>query len=353
MSFQSQVAFVAGRNGGFGWDDLVPPVRDQAIAKATSILVDVMKFRRMVDGNASCGPSCTDCIQPHLHNVTAAILANRPITFVLPAFPGKSPSPAKVLGPLPDMAERCSLEFLGHLCERVRQYHAPGARIILCSDGRVFSDAVGMRDEDVTAYQRELSSMIEELGLDTIETFNLDDLFAGASFTEMRARLLERYGASLETLKDKVRQGGKPGADRESEDANRLYCGITRFLVEDATYPGQTRSRTAIQKDCRTRAYAVIQRSNAWSNLIGECFPDAVRLSIHPQTCGSAKLGIRLLDGETWMTPWHGVAVAVDGRFTLVKRSEAEAMGAHLVHAAGRPSHYVVSDQRVLAKAVA
>src|SRR5262249_32211855 len=153
-----------------------------------------------------------------------------------------------------------------------------------CSDGRVFSDAVGMREEDVTAYQRELSSMIQELGLDTISTFNLDHQYAGSSFDEMRTRLMARYGTPLETLKARVREGGKPNADRESEDAHRLYCGITRFLVEDATRPGQTQSRTAIQKDCRTRAYAVIQRSNAWSSLLADWFPLAVRLSIHPQT---------------------------------------------------------------------
>ena len=35
-------------------------------------------------------------MRPHLSNVVAAILENRPITFVLPAFPGKSPNPSKV-----------------------------------------------------------------------------------------------------------------------------------------------------------------------------------------------------------------------------------------------------------------
>ena len=329
--------------------------RDQAVAKATLILVDVMQYRRMADGKLSCAASpCSDCLQPHLHKVAAATLADRPITFVLPAFPGKSPSPTKVLGPLPDMAERCSLEFLGQLCERVRQHHAPGARIVLCSDGRVFSDAVGLRDEDVTAYQHELSRIIRELGLDgVIATFNLDDLYNAHSFAEMREKLLARYGSSLDDLKERVRQGGKLTGARESEEAHRLYCGITRFLVEDAAHPGQTMSRTAIQKDARVRAYAVIQRSNAWSNLIADHFADAVRLSIHPQTCGAAKLGIRLLEAETWMTPWHGVAVEADGRFILLKRAEAEAMGARLVHVAGRPSHYAVPERRALPQAAA
>jgi L-tyrosine isonitrile synthase len=324
------------------------PSLGMATELATKLLADVMQHRRMA-GPTACGPSCTECSAPHLAKVISAIEQGKPITFVLPAFPGKSPNPAKVLGTLPDMAERRALEFLGQLCERVRQVYAPGARVILCSDGRVFSDAVGMREEDVTAYQREISRMIQELSLDCISTFNLDDVYVGQSFAEMRSQLMEQYGAPLEALQAKVREGKVPG-NRESEEANRMYCGITRFLVEDAMHPGQTQSRTSIQKECRVRAYEVIQKSNAWSELIAERFPDAVRLSIHPQACGAKKLGIRLMEADSWMTPWHGVAVEVSGKFVLLKRSQAEALGARMVQTAGRPSHYELAEMRELSR---
>lgn len=249
------------------------------------------------------------------------------------------------------MAERQALKFLGHLCERVRRFHAPGARVILCSDGRVFSDVVGMLEEHVTAYQVEISRMIEELGLShLITTFNLDDLFGSLSFNEMRSELMSRHAQSLEALQEKVRRGGKPGSDRESDDAQRMYCGITRFLVEDAARPDQTMSKTAIQKDCKARAYEVIRRSNAWSGLVESQFPDSVRLSIHPQACGAAKLGIRLMEAESWMTPWHGVAVKVGGRFFLLKRSEAEALGATMVQSGSQPSHYELAERRSIAR---
>lgn len=314
------------------------------IEKATTVLLDVMQFRRMSDTGATCAAtSCIACMEPHLRKVMHAIADDKPVTFVLPAFPGKSPSLAKVFGPLPDMAERCSLAFLGQLCERIGAHYAPGARIILCSDGRVFSDAVGMRDEDVTAYQQVLGEMIDDLGHGAITTFDLDEVYRDLDYHAMRDRLLAEHGAPIAALKDKVRRGAALGADRDSEDTHRLYCGITRFLLEDAMHPGVTSSRTALQKECRSRAYAVIQRSNAWSNLVASRFPDAVRLSIHPQACGSSKLGIRLLEAQSWMTPWHGVAVENDGHFSLLKRSEAEALGAHVVHANGRPSHFKIS----------
>ena len=67
----------------------------------------------------------------------------------------------------------------------------------------------------------------------------------------------------------------------------------------------------------------------------------AVRLSIHPQTCGAKKLGIRLIGNESWMTPWHGVALETKRGYVLIKRSQAIEMGAELIYdSSGHPSHY-------------
>ena len=208
-----------------------------------------------------------------------------------------------------------------------------------------------MRDDDVTAYQEELSRMILELGLTSISTFNLEELYEGLGFDLMRSQLMEQYGEPLDVLKASVSRGGKShDCSADDKEAHRLYCGITRFLFEDAMFPGQKQSRTALQKECRIRAYEVIQRSKAWSELIEARFPDAVRLSIHPQSCGAKKLGIRLIEPDNWQTPWHGVAVDLGGRFMLLKRAQAEMLGAQLIHQEGRPSHYVLTDETTLSK---
>jgi pyoverdine/dityrosine biosynthesis protein Dit1 len=255
-----------------------------------------------------------------------------PVEFVLPAFPAKSPNSSKVLGTTPDMAERLSLKFLRAMCDRVRQIYRHGARITVCSDGRVFSDLVQIGDSNVTRYQAELRAMIDEIGPDSLDLFNLDDEYTVSTHPAMRRMLMQRYGEDREVFKQQVRAGG---------EQLMLYRGITRFLVEDGDTPDYQGSRAALQRECRERAYGVIQRSKAWGKLIEARFPDAVRLSIHPQPCGSAKLGIRLVETlDNWLTPWHGTAVDLGGRFVLMKRHQAEAMGAELVHVDGRPSHY-------------
>lgn len=304
---------------------------------ASKVLGIVMEHQRLAVGAYCVSRPCDGCMAVHRGSVMGFVSRGVPVEFVLPAFPAKSPNRSKVLGVMPDMAERLSLEFLGAVCDRVGQVYRPGARIIICSDGRVFSDLVGISDLDVTRYQTELRAMIDGISPVVLGLFNLDDQYPGYTHPTMRRALMRRYGDDLEALQRQVRAGDEQLA---------LYRGITRFLVEDGDTPDYRGSRAALQRACRERAYRVIQRSQAWGKLVAQRFPDAVRLSIHPQRCGSAKLGIHLVaTPDNWLTPWHGTAVDVGGRFLLMKRYQAEALGAELVHAGGRPSHYTMKGR--------
>ena len=86
---------------------------------------------------------------------------------MLPAFPTKSPNPNKVLGTLPDMAERLSLSFLNHLCQRIQLHYAPGMRILICSDGHVFGDLIRVADPAIDAYQAHIEQLILSWGRPT------------------------------------------------------------------------------------------------------------------------------------------------------------------------------------------
>ncbi|MBM9508921.1 L-tyrosine/L-tryptophan isonitrile synthase family protein [Actinacidiphila acididurans] len=302
---------------------------------AQSVFELLMKHRRTSPALVSCdGVTCADCRDAHLPRLLEYVAAGRPIELVLPAFPGKSPNTRKVLGVVPDLAEELALTFLVSLCRRVKEVHEPGARVVICSDGRVFSDMVRIPDAAITDYQAGMRTLIGRIGDDELALVNLDDFYDGADHDAMRRLLEEKYAEPLDVLRAEVRAGGP---------ALELYRGITRFLYEDGQGPGYTGSKAALQRDARRRAYGVIQRSQAWGNLLAERFPAAVRLSIHPQPCGSRKLGINLMETtDSWLTPWHGVAVERDGRHHLMKRHEAERQQARLVLRDGRPSHYVL-----------
>ncbi|MFD8494757.1 L-tyrosine/L-tryptophan isonitrile synthase family protein [Amycolatopsis sp. NPDC059657] len=296
------------------------------------VLHTVLAHQRRHRDGACTGRICLRCMRFHLDSVRATMERGAPIEFVLPAFPAKSPNPAKVLSPLPDTAEELALRFLNSLCERIAEIYPPGARISICSDGRVFSDLIGVPDDHVTAYQRGLERMIRRIGAQHLSQFTLDDVYTGAHHDEMRKVLDAGYGYDHADLRAEVKAGGH---------ALALYRGITRFMLEDQLTPGYTGTKAALQRKCRDLAYGVISRSKAWGDLLGELFPHAVRLSIHPQACATGKIGILLAETpDSWLTPWHSVAVESGGTFTLMKRAEAEKAGAQLVYVAGKPSYY-------------
>jgi pyoverdine/dityrosine biosynthesis protein Dit1 len=255
------------------------------------------------------------------------------IVFTLPGFPCKSPNPGKVLGHLPDQGERLSLSFLNTLCTEIERIYPPGARLIICSDGHVFGDLIHVPDEHIDAYADELRIVIEQRGLSRLSVFDLRDVFGDLSHDTKRAHVHERHAPTLEALRAEI---------RADDHALALYRGITRFLFEDTADHAGTRS--ALQRECRDRAYGVIQRSRAWGDLIAQHHPRAVRLSIHPQPIGAPKFGIRLLDApDVWTTPWHSAALhRTDGTWTLMPRKQAARLG-RLVQQDGRPSHFTQS----------
>jgi pyoverdine/dityrosine biosynthesis protein Dit1/AcrR family transcriptional regulator len=313
---------------------LVQPETDREHTQlATEILRQLFRHRRLQDDAGSClDRPCEQCLALHLPKLRRCIAAGEPVHFLLPAFPAKSPNPKKVLGRLPDMAEEIALSFLEKVCTEIGNLYSPGAKITICSDGRVFSDLVGVCDEDVTKYAAELKLMIERIGTGSLDFFSMEDLFDIADHSGMREQLLVHYTDSLQAIEERT---------HSYEHHRTLFNGIQRFLFEDRLGIDTEKSRNQLRKECKDLAYRVIQRSDGWSRLLSDCFPTALRLSIHPQHPHSEKIGILLGEAnDTWLTPWHGVAVEQEGKFVLMRRHEAEMRGACVVEREGRPSHF-------------
>lgn len=272
----------------------------------------------------------------HLRRIRAAVAAGQTLELVLPAFPAKSPNREKTLSALPDYAEVLGLMRLQKLCDQIGLVYRPGARVVICSDGRVFSDLVLVSDEEVSAYGRAIDRMIGELNLSSLSTLGMEDVFGNCGFDAMRALLISRHGRSLAEIRTDV---------LGHADALAMFNGIHRFVFEDRLVLFPEKSRNKLREESKAVAYQVIQRSNAWSGLVEALFPRALRLSIHPQVSRSAKIGFQLVDCEnTWGTPWHNVALAGPQGIRLVKRKEAEALGARLELAHGKYAFYRLGE---------
>ncbi len=238
------------------------------------------------------------------------------LVFLLPAFPGKSPSPAKTSGAMPDLGEVLALQGLNELCSKISELYPPGARIVICSDGRVFSDVVKVSDEMISEYQKGIEDIVSEFKLTKISIFALDDLFPNKSPNEMRDILLGTYAKSIEQVRGQV---------VHLDEYKMLFNGLHKFLLEDELALNPSISKNKAAQETKARTYELMRRSDAWSELLNNVFPDELRLSIHPYKIEHEKFGIKLISSSSkWATPWHNVTVKVRDRFELMHLKEAQ-----------------------------
>ncbi|RYP51665.1 hypothetical protein DL768_003063 [Monosporascus sp. mg162] len=282
------------------------------------------------------------------------------IEFCLPAFPCKSSSIEKVFGTMPDRGEQLALEHLHSFVEAIESIYEPGAKLWIVSDGHVFSDCIGVDDEMVDRYNAQLISMNAMIGQrrggtdrvgfkSLVVLFNLEHSMAELEHIPLPA--LQSYISTQRTPAAELSRqmlvqgcGTREGILRSriesgSHSALKLYCGFSRFMLEDLKLNRYTKhlSRSKLKKLGSNVAFEMIQRNEAYSNLVELLFPYHVRLSIHAHDNAGPKFGIRLFGpGVTALetlsfdaaemtsfdllhvpTPWHNCLVEVAGHPTL------------------------------------
>ncbi|KAL6704707.1 hypothetical protein ACN47E_007989 [Coniothyrium glycines] len=281
-----------------------------------------------------------------------AVKAQKPVRMVLPAFPFKSPNTDdKVLGTLPDRAEIVALAHLNGLCAAIEDVYAPGAILVIVSDGIVYNDLLGVPDHIVWSYGRKLRALAQSrsynniqfsqlrdlLALDSMDE-QLDDMSYAAAASVMRLSLMNKYGDSSwgESLPKSFA--------KECDNRKTTYCGYLKFLEMDlaCTYPvGKDRTKSRYKKGIEKIAKAMLRRGDAFAKAVRSRFPDHVRLSIHPSN-GEDKISINTLPSSITITPWHSsVAFKLDGTMLAGHRQMFDSMAnMELVYEDGSPSHY-------------
>jgi pyoverdine/dityrosine biosynthesis protein Dit1 len=273
--------------------------------------------------------------QTHMRKIEEFVAWSKPVHMILPAFPAKSPNPRKTVSHRPDYGEVLALSNLNDLCKKIRNIYAPGAIITICSDGRVFSDLVQVHDDAVGVYGKEIQDIISDRKMSNLSVYSLDDVYGRQTFSFMRNRLVNEFAEEINRIRERI---------KIDADLKNLFNGIHRFMYEDQIALQIGKSKNWVRGHSKGLAYQVIQRSNAWSRLVERRFPEALRLSIHPQSIWSPKIGIRLLPSDDiWRTPWHSVLVSRGGNFYLAPREQAEANGGILTYAENKYAYYEVT----------
>lgn len=201
--------------------------------------------------------------------VGRAALANRieertsqheELVFYMLGFPFKSKCAAKVLGFLPDLAEGAALRTLRLLLVELNEVYASGARYVIISDGVVFHDVYGVRNDLMLSYLLKMQEMCYEAH-PKLECRSLYDFFPELVCGEKRcfdeaaicAKLYEVYQPSLDWVKaqrKRDRSFAKKGND------------FQKFLYEDSS-EGDFVSKNQRNKAAKAGSRKMLQRDEA------------------------------------------------------------------------------------------
>lgn len=151
---------------------MIPSLKHDFVADTTKVILNILlHYRRELYPNARHQYLPQQEQEQVQVQVRSLVQANDTIQLTLPAFPCKSPNSDKVLGTLPDMAERMSLRFLRQLCDEIEKVYVPGARVLICSDGHVFGDLIQVDDDTISDYTAGLIDMINTEQISCIDIF--------------------------------------------------------------------------------------------------------------------------------------------------------------------------------------
>ncbi|CAI7658505.1 unnamed protein product [Penicillium glandicola] len=278
------------------------------------------------------------------------IMANQPITMVLPAFPWKSPNRDKVLGDGADLGEEMGLAKLNHLCEEISKVYPYGARLILICDGLVYNDLVGVSDDEYYDYGIELREIAKDKHFSSIQFTRLMNLLGlGDGENIPKADYLRLVPTCREKLMSSTYFDPKFDIDHElktNPDTKTTYESYFSRISEDLKWakgfdPLITADPMLYAAEVSKMAKTMINRLIAYEAVINATLGKYIRLSIHP-SLGRNKISIPLLrqGGLFGDMPWHAsVVVLSNGEIKTGKSREFRELY-EVVMRHGRPYYF-------------
>lgn len=253
-----------------------------------------------------------------LNKINVFIKAQKPIEFVMPAYPGRSFNLLTHTRRAPDLGEFESLCLFWRMNEEVKSIYSPGVKWIIIQNTEVYAPFYGYTKEGLIPYRNELIKMINELGGDQNHCFefvNMKDLINEREeeftsvYSEQKRELIHRWGDENHKQKEKVAEAMRLGS-------NSLAAEIASIKLLDYYHGDKTISHfNSIKKSIQQRAestalqFAAFLRTVHQMKLFEKKYPSSIRATVHPKT---GQYSPHFISPNNKIVPWHGVAVLKD-----------------------------------------
>lgn len=288
--------------GGLLINSFIKKHKNDAILSVSTQIYKILDHHRIpydidkhsMDLTADTTPQIAQGIDQSIHNIAYFVGKNRPITMLLVGFPFKSSNrEKKVIGSLPDMAERKSLEYLQAMLNEIKTVYSPGASILIFCDGIPFAELFGISNATVIAYEKALRLLVADLP--DITLYTSEDMLKTHKLT-----------SSSEIIKF-IDQFEPSDKQFRAELKSIPETALKRFILEFDYPQGQLLLKQHTLEDI---AISLLAREMRLRTYLAKEFPspEFFRLTVHFSPDVSKKFGIRL-SPKSDITPYHGVLV--------------------------------------------
>ncbi|KAI0163834.1 Pyoverdine/dityrosine biosynthesis protein-domain-containing protein [Xylariaceae sp. FL1272] len=291
------------------------------------------------------GSGIWEAFKAYLPTVTKQIASNAAIQMILPGFPFKDPSRAITIGDLPDLGEELALSHLQGLCNNIASVYENGAKVVICSDGLVYNDLMGVSEKNVWEYGEALRSMAAKKELDDIKFVRLWDVLGLEPDCRLDQENQEKAKAYYLEQAHLIRQELVNRHGNVTFDADRAAKFDENLAKTYSAYVDVLAKRTVDNPE--SSAKEMMPRGKAYAEALRAKFPEYIRLSIHDST-GTDKLSLALIPserGSVGLMPWRStIAIDADGSYRNVYPDEIRDTY-ELVYKNGQPYFYRVKSE--------
>jgi pyoverdine/dityrosine biosynthesis protein Dit1 len=249
--------------------------------------------------------------------ITKLLECKKPLKFLLVGFPFKSANTEKkVLGQVPDMAERRSLEYLYGCIKSLKKAYPYGVEFVIFCDGIPFCEYLGISVQTVKLYEQGLQKLVQDMPEITLMTSDSLQKQLELSSSQHICDVIDKYAPSDEEFHSQLE------TDVALQDGYNTLLG--RLEIEFDSVQGQEFLRAHGPLSEITKA--LMAREIRMRRFIESQFDteDFIRLTVHYSKDLGKKFGIKL-SPNSFVTPYHGVLVEEgDGNWFIRFRKDID-----------------------------
>ena len=249
--------------------------------------------------------------------ITKFLECKKPLKFLLVGFPFKSANTEKkVLGQVPDMAERRSLEYLYGCIKSLKEAYPYGVELVIFCDGIPFCEYLGISAETVKLYEQGLQRLVQDMpGITLVTSDSLQKQLALSS-TQHICNVIDKYTPSDEEFHKQLE------TDPALQDSYKTLLG--RLEIEFDSVQGREFLKAYGPLSKITKA--LMAREMRMRRFLEARFDaeNFIRLTVHYSKDLGKKFGIKL-SPNSFVTPYHGVLVEEsDGNWFICFRKDID-----------------------------